>query len=64
MINQKWGRIIHFSSIVANEGAKGAGVYAASKSAVNNLTKLLKNNLFLKKEGKSFEKDRMKDMKR
>ena len=41
MINQKWGRIIHFSSIVANEGAKGAGVYAASKSALIGYNKSL-----------------------
>ena len=41
MINQKWGRIIHFSSIVGNEGAKGAGIYAASKSALIGYNKTL-----------------------
>tara|TARA_Y100001978_G_C23643247_1_gene409398 strand:+ start:90 stop:767 length:678 start_codon:yes stop_codon:yes gene_type:complete len=41
MINQKWGRIIHFSSIVGNEGAQGAGVYAASKSALIGYNKSL-----------------------
>ena len=41
MINQKWGRIIHFSSIVGNEGAKGAGIYAASKSALRGYNKTL-----------------------
>ena len=41
MINQKWGRIIHFSSIVGNEGAIGAGVYAASKSALIGYSKTL-----------------------
>jgi len=41
MINQKWGRIIHFSSIVGNEGAKGAGIYAASKSALVGYSKTL-----------------------
>ncbi len=41
MINQKWGRIIHFSSVVGNEGAKGAGIYAASKSALIGYSKTL-----------------------
>lgn len=41
MINQKWGRIIHFSSIIGNEGAKGAGIYAASKSALIGYNKSL-----------------------
>ncbi len=41
MINQKWGRIIHFSSIVGNEGATGAGIYAASKSALIGYSKTL-----------------------
>jgi len=41
MINQKWGRIIHFSSIVGNEGAIGAGIYAASKSALIGYNKTL-----------------------
>ena len=41
MINQKWGRIIHFSSIVGNQGAKGAGIYAASKSALVGYSKTL-----------------------
>ena len=41
MINQKWGRIIHFSSIVGGEGAKGAGIYAASKSALIGYNKTL-----------------------
>ena len=41
MINQKWGRIIHFSSIIGNEGANGAGIYAASKSALIGYSKSL-----------------------
>ena len=41
MINQKWGRIIHFSSIVGKEGAIGAGVYAASKSSLTGYNKSL-----------------------
>ena len=41
MINQKWGRIVHFSSIVGNEGAIGAGIYAASKSALIGYNKTL-----------------------
>ncbi len=41
MINQKWGRIIHFSSLVGDEGAKGAGIYAASKSALIGYNKTL-----------------------
>lgn len=41
MIDQKWGRIIHFSSILSNEGANGAGIYAASKSALIGYSKTL-----------------------
>ncbi len=41
MINQKWGRIIHFSSIIGSEGAQGAGIYAASKSALTGYNKSL-----------------------
>ena len=41
MINQKWGRIIHCSSIIGNEGAKGAGIYASSKSALVGYNKTL-----------------------
>ena len=41
MINEKWGRIVHFSSIVGNEGAIGAGIYAASKSALTGYNKTL-----------------------
>ena len=41
MISQKWGRIIHCSSIVGNEGANGAGIYASSKSALIGYSKTL-----------------------
>jgi NAD(P)-dependent dehydrogenase (short-subunit alcohol dehydrogenase family) len=34
MINEKWGRIIHFSSIVAKKGEKGAVAYGMSKNAI------------------------------
>ncbi len=41
MINQKWGRIIHCSSIVGSQGATGAGIYASSKSALVGYNKTL-----------------------
>lgn len=41
MIDQKWGRIIHFSSIIGSSGAKGAGIYASSKSALIGYNKTL-----------------------
>ena len=48
MINQKWGRIIQFYSVVGNEGAKGEGNYAAIKSAIigysKTLSKVMKEN--------------------
>ena len=34
MINERWGRIIHFSSIVAQKGEKGAIAYGMSKNAI------------------------------
>lgn len=34
-----WGRIINISSIVSDTGAYGASAYAASKAALNSLTK-------------------------
>ena len=41
MISQKWGRIIHCSSIVGSLGANGAGIYASSKSALIGYNKTL-----------------------
>ena len=41
MIDQKWGRFIHFSSIVGNKGSIGAGIYSSSKSALNGYSKTL-----------------------
>lgn len=41
MVQQKFGRIIHTSSIVANRGAVGAGIYAASKSALKGYSKTI-----------------------
>ena len=41
MIEQKWGRIIHFSSIIGNKGANGAGIYSSSKSALIGYSKTL-----------------------
>ncbi len=34
MINEKWGRIIHLSSVVGKHGEKGAVAYGMSKNAV------------------------------
>lgn len=41
MISQKYGRIINVSSILANNGAVGAGAYSSSKSALIGLTRTL-----------------------
>jgi len=41
MISQGWGRIIHCSSIIGNEGARGAGIYSSSKSALKGYSKSL-----------------------
>ena len=41
MIKEKWGRIIHTSSIIANRGAVGAGIYASSKSALIGYNKTI-----------------------
>jgi len=38
---QKWGRIIFFSSIVAQKGVVGTSAYAASKSALIGLSKTM-----------------------
>ena len=40
MMSQKWGRIIHISSIVSH-GAVGAGAYASSKSSLVGYSKTL-----------------------
>jgi NAD(P)-dependent dehydrogenase (short-subunit alcohol dehydrogenase family) len=39
MRNQKFGRIINFSSVVAKKGTPGVSAYAASKSALWGMTK-------------------------
>lgn len=41
MINQRYGRIIHISSLIGQSGAVGAGIYAASKSALLGYSKSL-----------------------
>lgn len=41
MRQRKWGRIVFFSSVVAQTGIPGTSVYAASKSALLGLTKSL-----------------------
>jgi len=41
MIEQGWGRIVNISSSSAQRGAKGMGVYAATKGAVISLTRAL-----------------------
>jgi NAD(P)-dependent dehydrogenase (short-subunit alcohol dehydrogenase family) len=38
MINEKWGRIIHFSSVVAQKGERGAIAYGMSKSAISGFS--------------------------
>ena len=41
MISQRFGRIIHVSSIVGQQGLVGAGIYAASKTALNGYSQTL-----------------------
>lgn len=41
MIEQRFGRIIHISSVVGQTGNIGAGIYAASKSALNGYSQTL-----------------------
>lgn len=41
MYEKKWGRIINFSSVVAQKGVAGTSAYAASKAALWGLTKSL-----------------------
>lgn len=41
MYEKKWGRIINFSSVVAQKGVAGTSAYAASKSALWGLSKSL-----------------------
>jgi NAD(P)-dependent dehydrogenase (short-subunit alcohol dehydrogenase family) len=41
MIANAWGRVVNISSSAAQRGAKGMGVYAATKGAVISLTKAL-----------------------
>jgi NAD(P)-dependent dehydrogenase (short-subunit alcohol dehydrogenase family) len=41
MINERWGRIVHLSSIVGTQGAVGTVAYAASKSALSGLSRVL-----------------------
>ncbi|MFK5893425.1 MAG: SDR family oxidoreductase [Pseudomonadota bacterium] len=39
MINEKWGRIIHLSSVVGKAGVKGAVAYGMSKNAISGFSK-------------------------
>ena len=41
MIQQKWGRIIHFSSSGAIKGDIGTGAYSASKSGLVGLSSVI-----------------------
>jgi 3-oxoacyl-[acyl-carrier protein] reductase len=41
MIKRRWGRIVNFTTIVAPIALAGEAVYAASKSAVVTLTRIL-----------------------
>ncbi|HSB68241.1 MAG TPA: 3-oxoacyl-ACP reductase family protein [Candidatus Methylomirabilis sp.] len=45
MLRRKWGRIINVSSVGAWRGNKGQGNYAASKAAVNALTRVMATEL-------------------
>jgi len=39
MINDKWGRVIHLSSVVGKAGTKGAVAYGMSKNAISGFSK-------------------------
>jgi 3-oxoacyl-[acyl-carrier protein] reductase len=41
MMRQRWGRIINISSVSASRGNRGQGNYAASKAALNALTRVM-----------------------
>ena len=43
MLRRKWGRIVNISSVGAWRGNRGQGNYAASKAAVNALTRVMAN---------------------
>jgi 3-oxoacyl-[acyl-carrier protein] reductase len=45
MLRRKWGRIVNVSSVGAWRGNKGQGNYAASKAAVNALTRVMATEL-------------------
>jgi 3-oxoacyl-[acyl-carrier protein] reductase len=45
MIRQRWGRMIGISSVNAWRGARGQANYAASKAALNALTRVLASEL-------------------
>jgi 3-oxoacyl-[acyl-carrier protein] reductase len=45
MLRKRWGRIINVSSVGAWRGNKGQGNYAASKAAVNALTRVMATEL-------------------
>lgn len=45
MLRARWGRIINVSSVGAWRGNKGQGNYAASKAAVNALTRVMATEL-------------------
>lgn len=41
MVNERWGRIIHLSSIIGMHGTVGTAAYAASKSALTGFSRVL-----------------------
>ncbi len=43
MLRRRWGRIVNISSVGAWRGNRGQGNYAASKAAVNALTRVMAN---------------------
>jgi 3-oxoacyl-[acyl-carrier protein] reductase len=45
MVPQRFGRIVNFSSIAVGLHSEGSSAYAASKSAIVELTKVLANEL-------------------
>jgi 3-oxoacyl-[acyl-carrier protein] reductase len=45
MRSRGWGRIVNVSSVVAVDGAPGAGPYAAAKAALHGLTRSLAREL-------------------
>jgi 3-oxoacyl-[acyl-carrier protein] reductase len=46
MMRRKWGRIINFSSMAARHEVEGEAIYAASKAAIQSITRVMAKEFF------------------